>query len=74
MSIITIVQADDWAGAFIDNDIVCEGHSISLYDLAAAVRERGPISEIVFAGSDPDEDDLLKHGCFPEHFSDIVWV
>jgi len=61
---ITLVDGDDWKGLYINDKLIIENHSLSIYDILDAIGVKYQYFPV-------DEDWLGEHGTLPDNLSDV---
>lgn len=68
---IVIVNGDTWEGLYINDVLVCQGHSVSLRELGEAICERLPRLNMSFDTKHADLDWLDGEGYLPETLEEV---
>ena len=66
---ISIAMADDWMGAYIDGELVVEGHDLSLYDWKSVLKKFGVELDYRYV----DDEWIDASGNLPKSISDVKW-
>lgn len=67
---LRVVGYDDWHGLFYGNELICEGHSIELWDVFKVANNR-PVSEFIEEGGEALGDWLMERGGFNCAYDEI---
>ena len=64
----TVVSVDDWAGLYVDGDLVCENHTVPLHDL---IRHGLPDVEERALDGTGFEEAVVEGGGLPKRLSEV---
>ena len=67
MKKITIVNADDWMGVYLDGELMREGHIIHADEMLDVIGRK-------YETIEADEDWIARIGCLPKDLKDVRGV
>lgn len=73
---VTIVNADDWKGLYIDGKLVFQNHSIRISDLVECLEEAGIKLGFELTEGELTEDGyerIQDEGCLPDDLEEVDW-